>query len=78
MVSKQNKKQQHQSVPLSSQEAVKKKKIKKKDVKDKKTEAKIPPKSKGGQIKHVQSKKNPKQDFSVKHSMKVGERGINI
>ena len=67
MVSRQTKKK-HQSVPLPSQEAVKKKKIKKEVKDENKAKAKV------GQIKHPQSKKNSKQDFSVKHSIKVRVR----
>ena len=61
MVSNQTKMKQRQSVPPSS------KKVKTKVVKDKK----VHPKSKRGQINLTQSKKNYKQDGSVKHSIEV-------
>ena len=62
MVSNQTKKKQRQSVPPSS------KKVKTKVVKKDK---KVHPKSKRGQINLAQSKKNYKQDGSVKHSIEV-------
>ena len=64
MVSKQTK--TVKSVPPASQEAVKKK-IKKKDVQDNKVHRK----SQRGQIKNAQSKKNPKLEGPVKHSIQV-------
>ena len=66
MVSKQTKKNQHQSVSPSSKEVVKKK-IKMKVVEEKKVRSK----SKRGQIKLAQSKKNQKQEDPVKPSIKV-------
>ena len=67
MVSKQTKKNQHQSVSPSSKEVVKKK-IKKKIVKVKK----VHPKSKRGQIHFAQSMKQ--QDSPVKPSIEVRVR----
>ena len=69
MVSKQTKKNQHQSVSPSSKEVVKKK-IKMKVVEEKKVRSK----SKRGQIKLAQSKKNQKQEDPAKPSIKVRER----
>ena len=66
MVSKQTKKNQHQSVSPSSKEVVKKK-IKMKVVEEKKVRSK----SKRGQIKLAQSKKNQKQEDPAKPSIKV-------